>query len=165
MQSEFTTERLTLHSLTLNEQAFILALLNTPGWLKFIGDRKVRTLEDAANYINRINQNRTVKYWVVAIEKGQTPIGIITFIKRDYLTHHDIGFAFLPAFAKHGYAFEAASVIINYLSEEHLQDRLLATTLPGNMESIRLLIKLGFHLYSEIEVGKEKLLVYSLATV
>jgi ribosomal-protein-alanine N-acetyltransferase len=160
MQPDFSTQRLLLSSLTLADDEFILTLLNTPGWLRFIGDRNVRTAEDARAYINKINQNPAFTYWVVKLRYKQTPVGIITFIKRDYLEFPDIGFAFLPAYTKSGYAYEATSVILNYLSKGQLFDHLLAITIPGNIDSIKLLTKLGFELEKETETNGEKLLVY-----
>ena len=162
MQSNFTTQRLLLSSLTLDNDEFILELVNTPGWLRFIGDRNIRSASDAKAYIDKINQNPNLKYWVVELLNGQIPIGIITFIKRDYLEFHDIGFAFLPKYAQSGYAFEATSVILNYLADERITEHLLATTVPDNTSSIRLLTRLGFVQEQVIEVNEEKLLVYRL---
>jgi [ribosomal protein S5]-alanine N-acetyltransferase len=162
MRSHFATPRLLLTSLVLDNDEFILGLVNTPGWLSFIGDRNIRTASDARGYINKINQNPAIKYWVVELGQGKIPIGIITFIKRDYLAFHDIGFAFLPAYAKSGYAFEATSFILKYLAAERIVAHLLATTVPANTDSIRLLAKLGFKPEREIEVVEQKLLVYGL---
>jgi ribosomal-protein-alanine N-acetyltransferase len=160
MQSNFTTARLNLSSLTTEKNEFILELVNTEGWLRFIGDRNIRTIDDATAYIDKINQNAIFKYWVVELKEDKTPIGIITLIKRDYLEFHDIGFAFLPAYSKKGYAFEAASSILNYLVNDGIADHLLATTIPDNVNSIWLLTKLGFQPDREIEVDGEKLAVY-----
>jgi ribosomal-protein-alanine N-acetyltransferase len=162
MKSKFATQRLLLTSLTVDKDEFILKLVNTQGWLRFIGDRNIHSANDAKDYISKINQNPIFKYWVVELLKEQIPIGIITFIKRDYLEFHDIGFAFLPEYAKSGYAFEATSVILNYLVGERITEQLLATTVPDNTNSIRLLTKLGFVENQEIEVDDKKLLVYRL---
>jgi ribosomal-protein-alanine N-acetyltransferase len=160
MQSNFTTDRLLLNSLDTSHRQFILELVNTPGWLRFIGDRKIHTVEDASAYIDRINNNPNIKYWVVSLPDDQTTIGIITFIKREYLDFHDIGFAFLPSYTKLGYAFEAATVVLSYLSNDLSLQKMLATTIPDNISSIGLLTKLGFASDREITVDGEKLLVY-----
>jgi ribosomal-protein-alanine N-acetyltransferase len=165
MQSTFTTPRLLLSSLALTHDEFILALVNTPGWLRFIGDRNIHSAEDARAYINKIIQNPNYHYWMVELTDEHIPIGVITFIKRDYLEFPDIGFAFLPAYAKMGYAFEATTVVLNYLSAETLFRQLLAITIPGNVDSISLLTRLGFELKSETEVDREKLLVYEFGSV
>jgi ribosomal-protein-alanine N-acetyltransferase len=162
MQNSFITNRLHLTPLTLNEDEFILELVNTPGWLQFIGDRKIHNIDDAKAYIKKIADSPQFTYWVVKPKDTGLPIGVITFIKRDYLAHHDIGFAFLPAYAKMGYAFEAAAVVVNTLSTEMQLSRLLATTLASNAASIALLTKLGFSFDQEIVVENETLQVYKL---
>lgn len=155
------TTRLALRELTTNDAAFILELVNTPGWLQFIGDRNVKNMEDALAYINKILSRHGITYWVVTLKDG-TPAGIITFIKRDYLPHHDIGFAFLPRYQGTGYALEAAAAVLKSVSAAHT--RILATTIPGNASSIRLLTKLGLAFEKEITVEGEKLLVYGTQT-
>jgi [ribosomal protein S5]-alanine N-acetyltransferase len=163
MQSNFTTKRLFLSSLKVDKHDFILALVNSPGWLRFIGDRNIHSSNDAKEYISKIIQNPNLKYWAVELLNSQIPIGIISFIKRDYLEFPDIGFAFLPEYEKSGYAFEATSVILDYLIRDCITEHLLATTMPDNVGSIRLLNKLGFMPEREIEINQEKLLVYRLA--
>jgi ribosomal-protein-alanine N-acetyltransferase len=165
MQSTFTTPRLLLSPLALTHDEFIATLVNTPGWLRFIGDRNIHSAEDAYGYINKITQNPNYQYWVAELKEERIPIGVITFITRDYLEFPDIGFAFLPAYSKMGYAFEATSVVLNYLSAETSFKQLLGITIPGNVDSISLLIRLGFELKSESEVDGEKLLVYGLGSV
>src|ERR1700712_4843826 len=98
MQNNYYTKRLILNELSLNDKAFITELLNTPEWIKFIGDRNIRTKENAREYIQKIMVNPNIKYWVVKLQDEKTSIGIITFIKRDYLEYNDIGFAFLSKF-------------------------------------------------------------------
>ena len=99
VQSKLETERLLLENLAANDHKFILELLNTEGWLKFIGDRNVHSEADAIAYVQRIMGNPNLNYWVVRLESDKTALGIITFIKRDYLEHPDIGFAFLPKYS------------------------------------------------------------------
>src|SRR5947199_5066293 len=98
MLTNLTTERLSLNALAIEDTDFIQELVNTQGWLQFIGDRNVHSKEDAINYINKINSSPNIQYRVVRLTELQTPIGIISFIKRDYLEHFDIGFAFLPQY-------------------------------------------------------------------
>ncbi len=162
MRNGFTTERLTVHQLNLNDAEFILELVNTPGWIKFIGDRKVNALSDAKAYIKNIKKNSSIKYWGVKLQSSGTAVGIVTLIKRDYLTYHDIGFAFLPQYAKNGYAFEAASALLSQLSKEFKLNRVLATTVNDNVNSFRLLTRLGFQFDTEIQIDDKSLKVYSL---
>ena len=162
-QSTFATPRLELSPLEFSHGEFIFTLVNTASWIRFIGDRNIRTPADACAYIEKISQNANIVYWVVALSSDQTPVGIVTYIKRDYLEFPDIGFAFLPAHTNAGYAFEAASVVLQSLVYQPSYDYVLATTVPDNVDSIRLLMKLGFTFRNEIEVEKEKLQVYGLS--
>jgi ribosomal-protein-alanine N-acetyltransferase len=167
MQDNFTTPRLTLTPLTSNNDAFILELVNSPGWLQFIGDRKVGTLADAQAYIQKMNTDPTIKYWVVNTSGGEMPVedtsvGVITVIQRDYLEFPDLGFAFLPRHQKSGYAFEASSVILNYLTKVLSHKSVLAITLPNNLTSIRLLKKLGFQFQKKMAIKEESVLLYGV---
>ena len=162
MKNYFNTERLKLGPLSYRNAGFILELLNTPGWLKFIGDRNVKDLTDARNYIKKIRNLTNVKYRVVYTKNEITPIGIITFIKRDYLDHHDIGFAFLPGYTKSGYGFEATTAVLNSLHSDPGLNTMLATTVPDNFASIALLGKLGFQFDKQIMTDGISLLVYKL---
>ena len=155
-----TTERLLINPLTLSDDNFILKLVNTEGWLKFIGNRNVNSQQEARTYIQKILESKNIKYWIASVRETQTPVGIVTFIKRDYLDYPDIGFAFLPEFSGNGYAFEAAGVVLKNLIQEQSLVRILATTIPENTSSIKLLKKFGFEFEKEIQVEKEKLHVY-----
>lgn len=155
-----TTERLHIDILTFKDDLFILELVNTPGWLEFIGNRNIYTTLDAQEYIQKILDNKDYTYWVVKRKEDITPIGLISLIKRDYLDYHDIGFAFLPNYVNLGYAFEATKEVMNNLSDE-TYPLLLATTLPNNYSSIKLLSRLGFVFKQIIDVHDEKLNLYS----
>jgi len=163
MQQHLQTARLRLASLTADDAAFILELLNTPGWLKFIGDRNVRTLKEAAAYVKKIMGNAAVRYWVVRRLTDPAPLGIISFIKRDDLDYPDIGFAFLPAHAGQGYAFEAATAVMSHIHKEDPRTQILAVTVKTNRKSIRLLEKLGLQLEKEMTREGEDLLLYTTA--
>jgi [ribosomal protein S5]-alanine N-acetyltransferase len=156
----FSTERLILHQLSLEETDFIFNLLNNPGWIKFIGDRNIHNIAAAIDYINKINSNPDFQYWAVKLKTDLTSIGIITFIKRNYLDHHDIGFAFLPQYEKNGYAFEASSVVLKSMLATH--STILATTIKSNTRSIKLLEKLGLSFDREIQQGNDKLQIYAI---
>ena len=162
MQADYKTIRLILNKLTVQDAAFIFELVNTPGWIKFIGDRNVKTTEDAVNFIQKIISNADINYWVVKLEDKQIAVGIITFIKRDYLEHHDIGFAFLPTYAKQGYAFEATLAVLTNLVKDKEYSTILATTIKENEASIQLLKKLGFTYRNEIKNGNDLLHVYAV---
>lgn len=162
MKLNLTTDRLDLSPLNLRDAVFIKELVNTEGWIKFIGERNVRLIEDSEKYIRKILDSKTVQYWVVRLKETNTSVGIVTLIKRDYLNHHDIGFAFLPGYGKAGYALEAATTVLEMLMELPEYSVIHATTLPDNLRSITLLEKLGLKLEREIEVEKEILLLFTI---
>ena len=159
-KTPLTTDRLLIEPLSINDKKFILELVNTDGWLKFIGNRNVNSEIEAATYIQKIIDNPNTDYSVVKM-KDKTKIGIITFIKRDYLKNYDIGFAFLPKFTNNGYAYEAANAVLMNVTRTYNLSHILATTIPENISSIKLLKKLGLFFEKEIEVEKIKLHIYS----
>ncbi len=160
MPLHFETNYLSIDPLTLKDNEFIYKLVNTPGWLKYIGERNVRSPEYALEYINRILNNENVAYWVVKLKPNSIPIGVITLIKRDYLPHHDIGFAFLPEYSGKGYAYEATSAVMHELSKMAMHSILMAITVQGNSSSIKLLERLGFRFDKIIPVDGEELASY-----
>jgi [ribosomal protein S5]-alanine N-acetyltransferase len=161
MQNKIVTQRLRLNWLTQQDDEFVLALLNSKGWIEFIGDRKVHSKEDAVAYIFKICTTPNLFYWVVRVKKDNTPIGIISFLKRSYLDNFDIGFAFLPQHNGQGYAFEAAAKVLLIVSKKQKYYPVLATTVPQNVNSIKLLTKLGLRFEKAIEVANEPLHVYT----
>jgi RimJ/RimL family protein N-acetyltransferase len=160
MQNEINTTRLRLHLLDLKDHDFIIALLNTAGWIQFIGQRNIRSKEDAVIYINKIMSNPNIFYWVVHTKEADRPVGLVSLIKRDYLDHTDIGFAFLPEYQGLGYAYEAANEVLQVATKLGYHP-MLATTIPQNIQSIKLLNKLGLHFEKEISIENEVLHVYT----
>lgn len=162
MKKGYTTDRLKLNQLSQDDTLFIYELLNSESWIRFIGDRGIKTTNDSQQYIQKTMGDPKIVYWVVKLQSDNTPIGLISFIKRSYLDHFDIGFAFLPDFLNKGYALEAASKVLNDLMEDSNHQTVLATTRMDNLRSVKLLEKLGFHFEKEMENEKEKLLLYSI---
>ena len=143
------TERLTLRELTTDDVEFILRLLNEPSFLRFIGDKGVRNLEDARQYILNgpvasYKQNGFGLYLVV-LNPTNTAIGMCGLIKRESLDDVDIGFAFLPEFWNKGYAFESASAVFSYGKDVLKLPRIVAIANKDNVTSGKLLEKLGLH--------------------
>jgi RimJ/RimL family protein N-acetyltransferase len=163
LSEKLESPRLHLDPLTPGDTSFIIELLNTKEWIRFIGDRNIRSNADADLYIQKILSNSQVQYWVVRLKKEQTPIGIITFIKREYLPHPDLGFAFLPQFMHKGYALEASKLVLQHILGNRLQPTLLATTISDNVNSIRLLQKLGFEFEKAMEVENETIHLYNIS--
>lgn len=160
MQNKYSTARLSLEVLTLHDAAFVMELVNTIEWIKYIGNRNINNVEEALAYIQKIIDNPSINYWVVKIRDQKIPVGIISFIKRDYLPHHDIGFAFLNEHKKNGYAFEAATVVLNDALLNCNHTPVFASTIKENSKSIQLLRKLGFNFYKEIIHENEPLFLF-----
>jgi RimJ/RimL family protein N-acetyltransferase len=141
------TDRLILRQFSTEDAAFILGLVNEPSFIQNIGDRGVRTLEDARAYILRIaissyEKNGFGLYLVELKDSGQA-IGMCGLIKRDGLADVDIGYAFLPRFWLKGYAVEAAAAVKDFARDALGLKRLVAITDPANQGSIRVLEKIG----------------------
>jgi ribosomal-protein-alanine N-acetyltransferase len=160
------TVRLTVDSLNTASASFILELVNSPGWLEFIGDRGIKTLPDAENYIvagpmASYEKNGFGLYLLVLKQSG-IPIGICGLIKRDALEHPDIGFALLPAYTGKGYALEAASAVLQYAQETLEIKKIGAITLEKNQRSIQLLAKLGLLFEKKIQLASngEELMLF-----
>ena len=149
------TQRLWLRDVTLEDAAFFLELFNSPGWLRFIGDRQIHTLSDAEKYIQGIQIKTNVKYYVVQHLEQKTSIGLITLIKREYLEQPDLGFAFLPQFTGLGFALEASSLMFTNI--QNVFSEVFAITIPENKSSIKLLGKLGFHFVGNVPQQEEVL--------
>jgi [ribosomal protein S5]-alanine N-acetyltransferase len=142
------TERLILRQLKVDDAAFMLALLNDPAWLQYIGDRGVRTLEQAEVYLRNgaiaMYARSGFGLWMVELKNTHRPIGICGLIKRDTLPDVDLGFAFTTDFRGGGYAFEAATGTMEYAREALGMQRVIAIVSPENARSIGLLERLGF---------------------
>lgn len=142
------TPRLTLAEFGPTDAAFVLELINEPAFHQFIGDRGVRTPADARRYIEeRLSSGYTAHgfgLWRVALAATGTPIGMCGLLKREILEDVDIGFAFLKTFEGQGYAFEAATAVVELARERFGLARLAAIVDPANARSVRLLGRLGF---------------------
>lgn len=161
------TERLILRKFTDADAPFILELLNTESWIKYIGDRKVYSLNDAQNYLN----NGPIKSYIengfglsmVELKSNKTSVGMCGLIKRPGLDDIDIGFAFLPQFTGQGYAFEISNACLSYAFHALKLDRVVAITLPANDKSVKLLSKLGMREEKKITLPNDahELLLFS----
>ncbi len=148
------TARLRLREFNLNDAAFIIELLNSPGWLANIGDRNVHNEEQAMAYL----QNGAMKSYaengfglsLVELKEGNVPIGMCGLIRRDFLDHPDIGFALLPGYDGKGYAFEIAKATFDHGREKLGLAAICAIVLPENTRSVKLLEKLGMKMEKTI---------------
>ncbi|WP_299271895.1 GNAT family N-acetyltransferase [uncultured Psychroserpens sp.] len=160
------TNRLIFSKITVDDAPFILELMNSPGWIKYIGDRNVKTVEQAKSYI----QNNQLKcyedfdfgYYKVQLKsENLKPIGSFGLLKRDTLDHVDIGFSLLPGYEGLGYGFEGASQLMVLAKDTFNIKTVCAITLPENQASIHLLEKLGLSYQKRIKPfdnGEELLL-------
>jgi len=142
------TKRLVISEFTTNDASFYLRLVNTPNWIKYIGDRGIHTIEDAKNRIEESVLLSYVKngfgsYKLQLKDADLKPIGSCGLYKRDYLNHADIGFAMLPEYENKGFGYESSLEILKLAENEFKQEQVLAITLPSNEPSIKLLEKLG----------------------
>jgi RimJ/RimL family protein N-acetyltransferase len=150
------TARLRLRHLLDCDAPFILELLNEPDFIRNIGDREVRTLEDARRYIQHgpavsYSQHR-FGLWLVELRDDSAPIGICGLLKRDYLQDVDVGFALREAHRGKGYAFEAAAAAMRYGRENLGISRIVAITSPDNQASAKVLRKLGLEFECTIRI-------------
>ncbi len=162
MYKEIQTERLLIRPINLGDKNFIYSLVNTNGWLKYIGDRNIKNIADAENYIQKILANKNYYYNVFEIKDTKESIGIITFLNRDSQEFPDIGFALLPQFEKKGYTFEASKKYLAELISLNQYKKIIGITVPENYHSIKLLQRLGLEFESNFKKDNEILLLYSI---
>jgi RimJ/RimL family protein N-acetyltransferase len=152
----FETPRLSLREISTDDDQFIFLLMNEPAYLQHIGDRGIRTPENARAYILEKLTSSYAKFgyglYLVELKGKQIPVGICGFVRRERLEHPDIGFAFLREYWSRGLAYEAASAMLEYGRDTLGLKVVLGITSPGNQASIRLLQKLGFRYQKMIRV-------------
>jgi [ribosomal protein S5]-alanine N-acetyltransferase len=151
------TERLTLRPFTQNDAAFIVELLNDPGWLRFIGDRQVRTADDARAYLTNGPLAHAAKHGFAlgAVERTSDGalIGMCGLIRREGLDDVDLGYALLPAYRGQGYAREAAAAWLACGFERFGLQRIVAITTLDNAASGRLLEAIGMRFEKRMRVA------------
>lgn len=152
------TERLKIEEFTLNDAPFIYELMNDPDWIHFIGDRNIKTLQDAKNYLaNKLipsYKNWGFGFYKVSLKNGIT-VGTAGLVDRDDLEHVDIGYAFLPIGRGKGYAYEASKTILEYAKNELKLNPILAIVNKDNEKSQNLLRKLGLRFEKMILLSGE----------
>jgi ribosomal-protein-alanine N-acetyltransferase len=162
------TERLGLRHLESADAPFIVELLNEPSWLKYIGDKAVRTVRDAQRYIEdgpvAMYARLGFGLYLVELKERSESLGVCGLIKRDTLPDVDLGFALLSRFWGNGYAYESAAAVVSYAKRHLRMDRIVAITTPTNVASGKLLLKLGFALeHSKFPIGGDDLMLYANA--
>jgi len=162
-----TTERFTIRHFTENDHEFVVKLLNDESFLKNIGDKEVRTTDDAINYL--LNgpiasyEEHGFGLNAVCLKGNDKPIGMCGLLKRPDFEYADLGYAFLPEYCGQGFAQESALLVLNDGYRNRHLATVLAITLPSNIRSNQLLIKLGFIFTEQVEVYGNSDNLYKLA--
>lgn len=142
------TNRLALRRISVDDAEFMLELLNDPSFVRYIGDRGVRTTDDGRKYIQTGPMESYERFgfglYLVELKDTREAIGICGLLKRESLQDVDVGFALLPRFWSKGYAVEAVSAVLAYGRDTLGLKRIVAITSPDNVASINLLSKFGF---------------------
>lgn len=151
------TERLALRPLTLDDAEFILKLVNEPSWLRFIGDKGVRNLEDARNYLRNgpLDMYSRLGYGLLCVELKESgeAVGMCGLLKRDTLPEPDIGYALFPQHWGKGYASEAVDAALSHGHQQLAMNRVLAIVSVDNESSIRVLEKAGMKFQQLLKLG------------
>ena len=164
----FKTSRLYLKPTNLEDADFLLELLNTPKWISYIGDRNVKSTEDATIYIenNILPQYSKMGYgnYTVILKESNTKIGSCGLYDRKGIDGLDIGFAFLPQYEKMGYAFESANALKTAAFTIFGISKLNAITTLQNSSSQQLLERLGLRFKEIINLpgDNERLMLYTI---
>lgn len=153
------TERLSLRRMSLDNADFIVELLNDSAFLRFIGDKGVRTPDDARQYILTGPVDSYARHgfglWIVEIKGSARPIGMCGLLKRETLSDVDIGFAFLPPYRSRGYAFESATAVLNHARAVLGLRRVVAIVNDDNTDSHRVLGKIGMRFERMIRLSED----------
>ncbi len=147
MEWRLDTPRLYLRRITLDDADLLLAIWNDPAFIRNVGDRGVRTLEQARDAVRssalRLYADHGFGPYAMIRKSDASRVGICGLFKREHLDHPDIGFALLPEFCGEGLAGEAAQAVLDHARDDLRLETLTGIVSPGNAPSIRLLQKLG----------------------
>jgi RimJ/RimL family protein N-acetyltransferase len=160
----YITPRLLLRPFTFDDAAFIVALLNDPDWIRFIGDRNVRSVTDAEKYLEngpmRMEAEHGFSLYAVELRDEHAVVGMCGLIQRKDLADVDLGFAFLPAARGKGYATESAAATLAWAFAHHGLPRVVAFTDPANVASGGVLTKIGMRYQGLKPYGDEQVAFY-----
>ena len=155
---DIKTDRLSFEPIGPNDADFLLELHNSKPWQENIGDRGLRTLKDAQNYIGDAYlplYEKGLGPYKLMLDSGEI-VGTCGLYQRDNLDHPDLGYALLPTYFKQGFALEATQAFLEKLREEKQHQKILAITLPSNQPSVSLLQKLGFSLEGPFQLPDDE---------
>jgi len=154
------TARTALRAFRKEDAVFLLSLMNTPGWLNYIGNTSVKTEEDAQKTIQNkhipMQEKHGFSLFVVELKENSEPIGICGLLRREGMEDVELGFAFLEAYCQKGFGYETAKAVVDY-GTETLQLSLLAALISqDNIASKNLVLKLGFTFAKEVQLSEYK---------
>ena len=156
------TERTVIDYITLDDAPFFVSLVNTPDWIRFIGDRNVANVDDARRYLQggflKSYRDNKFGYYLVSSTDGE-PIGIAGFLRKVELENPDFGFALMPEHYGQGLALEASTAVLTYGIKMFDFSVLDAVVLADNMRSIRLLEKLDFLHHGSLPAAADQALL------
>ena len=163
------TERLWLREFTSDDAVFFLQLVNSPGWLEYIGDRDIHTVAQARAFLeNKICPSYAEHgfgFWAVVLRAAPQPvIGMCGLVARSVLSHPDLGFAILPTYEGQGFITEASRAVLTAAQTQYALPTIQAIALPNNQASIRVLTKLGFQPSGELMYEGALLTVFDRTT-
>ena len=153
------TPRLRIRELTVDDAEFIFGLVNEPSFLEHIGDKGVRNLEDARQFILEgpwaSHRERGYGQFLVELKEGGDPIGVCGLLYREALDASDIGCAFLPAYWRRGFAYESACAVMEYGRSTLGIEKIVGLTSEENVASIKVLEKLGMSFERTVKMSDD----------
>lgn len=157
--NSYETERLILKPAEVQDANFFLELYNMPSFIQYIGDRNLRTKEDAENYItNRfIPQIEKLGFgnYVVILKEDHTKIGAVGIFEREGLDVLDIGFSFLEKYEGKGYAYESANKLKEVAATDFGVHKISAITTKDNFSSQKLIERLGLKFQKMVTIPND----------
>jgi len=158
-RAELTTPRLRLRWMSEEDAGLALAVWNDPDFMHHVGDRGIRTLEEARNAMRGGMLKHYAQFgygpYLLELREGGPPMGLCGLFKRENLQDPDIGYALLPGFRGQGYMFEAAQGVLVHARDDMGLPRLKAIVSLANTASVRLLEKLGMRAQGELRMPGE----------
>lgn len=154
------TERLYIRPVEIEDAAFFFELFNTKNWIKYIGDRNVKNVNEATEYIQKVMQPQVTLFgpsnYTIIRKEDNKKIGCCGLYNRNGVKGLDIGYALLPKYEGNGYAYEASSKILQIAFEDYPIHQISAIITKDNASSYRLLAKMRFDLTGTITLPNEK---------
>ncbi|MCB0496715.1 MAG: GNAT family N-acetyltransferase [Cyclobacteriaceae bacterium] len=158
------TKRLSIFELKPENDSDIYKLMNSPTWIQFIGDRNIKTVEDAREYLLngpiKSYQEHGIGMYGLRIISSNEFAGICGFVKRHFLNDFDLGYALLPEFEGKGLAFEGSKAVLDFVKKKNMCPKIVAFTTQENKRSLKLLEKLGFLYTKTFMLENEECLLF-----